>query len=491
MSKTPIAIRMSWSMLSLMFLYILISVGLLILTDGNLVAALVPSILLIAAIAIFTLPLRYTVFVFFAAAMLFHTPSGIPMSGKWQGPLFSFGKILYNNLNKITGIGALKVNVVQLATFVFLLVIVVRTLVANNIDGHRTSPANRSLKTAAYLSLGATILSVVWGVANGGNRSMIPLQMMGFAFAPLFAIIFMRSFKTDDMFKLLGKSLVLISVVRCFEGAYFYFAMVVPQGLDVEYIMTHDDSVLLVVSLMILLMNFIEIPNLKNGGYMGILGSIIIWGMIFNDRRVAYVSLGICLVFLYFFLKPPIRKKINRVLLYLAPVVAVYILVGLKSQSSIFAPVHAFLSVSDETDASNISRDIENLNLLWTLRQNAILGTGYGFEYSELIPSVPLSYDFYKYLAHNHIIWLGFLTGIFGFFFTWITLPVGTFLAYRSYIHATNSTQRVVSLVAVCAVITYMVQAYADMGATSYKASIVLYASLASVANLAQRIKAV
>jgi hypothetical protein len=467
-----------------------VSLAFLILSGGNIVAAFVPTIALSAGVLLFSLPLRISVLAFFAVALLFHNPAALPMAGKWKGPLYTLGPILYDNLNSITGVGALKFNLIQLVTLLFLFIATVRTLLRSNIDQQLTVRAVRVQQIASIVSLTAAVFFIAWGILRGGNKQLIPLQAKAFIFTPLFTILFMRAFKSEKIFRLAGKLLVGIAVIRVLEGTYFYYAIAARQGMFVEYVMTHNDTVLFTVTISILVLNYLEYRDRKSLRNLLICGGIIMWGIIINDRRAAFVSVAACIFFMYFFIAPTLRKQINRLILISLPVLILYVGIGMKSESKIFAPVHAFTSVADTKDASNQSRDIENLNLLYSVSLTPVIGTGFGFPYSEITPAVPLPYDFYKYLAHNQILWVAYLTGAVGFFLLWLPLSLGCFYAFRCHKYATSPTQRITALSTVCIVIAYMMQTFADMGCSGTVTNVILGSSLAMVANMANKLNA-
>ncbi|MBN2530546.1 MAG: hypothetical protein JXR76_29435 [Deltaproteobacteria bacterium] len=163
----------------------------------------------------------------------------------------------------------------------------------------------------------------------------------------------------------------------------------------------------------------------------------------------------------------------------------------MHSRSSIFAPVHAFTSVTDDTDNSNLSRKVENMNMISTLDGNSILGTGFGFPYREIIPAFKLGYDWYQYLGHNQLLWLSFLMGSVGLFLFFSPLVVIVFLSTRVYRGAQNANQRIAAMMAIFAIITYVVMAFGDMGAVSYRGGVLVAVSAGIVANLSSQLKVI
>ena len=99
------------------------------------------------------------------------------------------------------------------------------------------------------------------------------------------------------------------------------------------------------------------------------------------------------------------------------PLVVVYFAIAHFKTTGIFAPGASLLSVTKQKDGSSITRDIENFNLLVTLRQHPFVGSGWGHEYVELVKADDISKFFpqYRYIAHNSVLWLWSIGGLAGF----------------------------------------------------------------------------
>src|SRR5262249_32261755 len=115
------------------------------------------------------------------------------------------------------------------------------------------------------------------------------------------------------------------------------------------------------------------------------------------------------------------RSRVKRLLTYcllaMLPLIATYVAVGWNSQSKIFAPVRTFRSVGDsDIDSSTLYRDLENYNLLATMRFNMFTGAGFGQPFAEVVTLPNISFfREYRYMPHNSILGLWAFTGPFGF----------------------------------------------------------------------------
>jgi hypothetical protein len=211
-------------------------------------------------------------------------------------------------------------------------------------------------------------------------------------------------------------------------------------------------------------------------------------GVIVNGRRLAYVSLLGSLVTMYALLpRSGPRRTINRALAAIAPAAAAYLALGWSSGSAIFGPARKIASLFSKTDRSSGMRDIEDYNLILTWKKHLILGSGFGHEYDEIsrADSIRDIFPLYRYIGHNSILWLASVGGLVGFTAFWLLLVVTAFFAARSYRFATAPLDRAAALGALSMAGIVAVQAYGDMGLTSWTAIFLLAASLVVAAKCA------
>ena len=65
-----------------------------------------------------------------------------------------------------------------------------------------------------------------------------------------------------------------------------------------------------------------------------------------------------------------VKRKVRRYAIILSPVIAIYLVAGWSSHAGIFKPVQTVRSVVDpQTDASSMTREIENYDIIYTLRR--------------------------------------------------------------------------------------------------------------------------
>ena len=141
---------------------------------------------------------------------------------------------------------------------------------------------------------------------------------------------------------------------------------------------------------------------------------------------------------------------------------------GWGSQGGIFKPVQVIRSAVDSSaDASTAWRDLENFNLVFTVRQFPLTGVGYGNGFWEMWP-MPVPYDLEKYIPHNSILGLycyGGFVGYAGITLLWVG---GIYFAIRAYHHCKAPLEKSAALASFAAILVYYLQCFGDMGLGSW-----------------------
>jgi hypothetical protein len=443
---------------------------------------LAPVGLTVLAWALLAAPLHRIALVVFFVAIVADNPAEHPAEGHWASPLQPLGVLLYDNLNNITGIRSLRFSGMDLLLAVLVLVVVVRGPNADAI------PAPRALHRCLGVAWLAVIWLEAWGLLRGGDFKASLWQIRPLFWAPVVAYIFSASLRGPRDHAAIGAAVVSAAILKAALGAYYYLVVCRPLGYQPAYATTHSDTVLFVGAMTIAVAIGIErqTPRAVLGAAITIAAAGL--GVIVNGRRLAYVSLLGSLVTMYALLpRSGPRRTINRALAAVTPAAAAYLALGWSSGSAIFGPARKIASLFSKTDRSSGMRDIEDYNLILTWKKHLILGSGFGHEYDEIsrADSIRDIFPLYRYIGHNSILWLASVGGLVGFTAFWLLLVVTAFFAARSYRFATAPLDRAAALGALSMAGIVAVQAYGDMGLTSWTAIFLLAASLVVAAKCA------
>jgi hypothetical protein len=256
-----------------------------------------------------------------------------------------------------------------------------------------------------------------------------------------------------------------------------------------QYATSHADSMLFAVAFCSVLALLIHRHGSKRFSMVALVLPLLVAGMVANGRRLAWVELAVGVVAVAA-LTPwsSAKRTAVRAAIFGSPLFLAYAIAGWNSGSALFQPVRTLRSVVDsKADPSTLWRDLENYNLFFTLRHNAVLGTGYGHGYVETVylPDVSGSYALYRFLPHNSILGLWAYGGLVGFTALWTVIVVGLFFAARAYRHAVTVDDRTAALTAVSIIVVYLVHCYGDLGLGTWTSVFTVAPAFAIASKLA------
>jgi hypothetical protein len=461
------------------------SLGLFVAT-GSAVLALVPLGLIALFYTVWSLPVRYTFYPFAAAVILADIMPRDPANpaATWRSIAFPLQRLLLDNLNVLTGVDALRFSGTEVVLVFLLLLCTVRTLAGVSRDTAGTPPMAKPLMAALAVSLAGVLFLEVWGLARGGDFRQSLWQFRQLLWFPFVTIVAACALRGAEDFMTLGRIVTWTASVKVFIGLYYFGGIAKYNGPRPDTVTSHHDTVLFVTVIAIGIATYMHRRTPRQLFFSALSCAWMLFGIYLNARRTAYVSL--IAVFAVLFIMQPVRprRKGYRLLLRAAPLFAAYIYAGNFKTTGIFSPAADIVSVFNQQDSSNSTRDIENYNLIQTLKQGKLMGSGWGHMYQEQSVAYSISDIFqqYRYIAHNSVLWLWSIGGLLGFTAIWTVFGMVVFFAVRSYDHAVTAQQRTAACVAASVVTAFVVQAWADMGTQSWTGAFLL-ASAAAISG--------
>jgi hypothetical protein len=420
------------------------------------------------------LPLRVSLMALMFCAFVLENPNDLPASGKWQSPFYMVGAVLLTHLNLTTGISGLSFSGMDVALVTLLLIAWQRKTSGSKIDTAGQLPTPQPLKRLALVSILGTFYVWISGLVRGGEFSVSLWQVDKVIYLPIVFFLFHLALRGPKDHAALAKVLIVGAVIRAALAIYIGSTVQVPPdeegNTSLPYQTSHHDSMTFAAAVIILLaMVLFKAHKSAPKMALGLL-PILLYGMVMNHRRMVWVQIGVVFALLYF-LTPmnPAKRKVKKIAWILSPLVLVYVIVGWNAKSSAFKPVQTIRSVIEPaTDASSMTREIENYDLIYTIRQYPILGTGYGNGYWEMIPLPPMGYPLERYIPHNSLLGLWVYGGIFGYAAITLLWVGGVYFGLRAYRASKKPDERTAALMSFGAVIIYTVQCWGDMGLGSW-----------------------
>ena len=218
----------------------------------------------------------------------------------------------------------------------------------------------------------------------------------------------------------------------------------------------------------------------------------VVLSFLVNQRRAGNLALILGVAFIIvmaFFLLRAQRKQLLIGCLLIAVISPIYFAATWTSKSIIAEPTRAIRSLvypEGRDTTSNLSREIEALDLKYNIQGSPIIGRGYGRSIIFFIPILGQNYDFYFWdiVPHNTILWVWMRLGVVGFSAFW-------FMSGRGIVHsllvAKNARDKYIQSTAIFGVIsmlTWLLMATFDMGLVDFREMILVGAMMGIVSRL-------
>ena len=441
--------------------------------------------------ALFQVPLKVSATALFLTTAFFEGLQ-LPLGGGWEAPGFGLARLFLNNLNQTTGIGVLRLPLTDLIAIVLALAAVVRRRDPTYVSH---TPSVRPLNYALFGSAVMVVALDVLGTLQGGNFPESLWQLRHLLLFPLRTLLLLRAFDGSDLeLKNLARALIFTAVLKALMGIYYVHSFVRPNGVEIEFTTSHTDTLLFIPLLVLYFNLMVE----KVSGKLVLDGlvwlPIVFYGLVLNDRRLAYVCFAIA-VLTTLLLSPPTKFKrlVLRVTLIIAPFIPPYVALGWTSQGGrLFwaARLAKSVIVGDPSQGNQADyRDLENVNVLFSWSKNPIIPSGFGHKFGGLFPLPDISkfMPTWEYHPHNQYLWLMSNGGPIGFTVIMLPLVITLFLCARTYQLAEGVWTRVWCLTGIGIVTSFFAQMYGDMGTLSWTPSWMAALAAALASKLAVR----
>ena len=440
-----------------------------VLGNGDVWLAVTPVLLALIVGVVVVLPLRAPMFILLVLAWALEVPGDAFGAGQIETPWRTAGALLFAKLNLTIDFAPLVLTGFDLLALLMFGVVAYRHYQRSMVDRAGWVDAPAPIGTFAWLSLAGVGWLCVWGALHGGATRFMLWQGIRWLYLPVVYALMRQALRGMPDAPTIGKLLLGVGLFR--GGEAIVFRSWFPTDL-LPHATTHADSVLFVTCLAILGALLLEMPSPRTFRLALVLSPLFLWAIRANNRRLAYAELALVAV-VFWSVTPwrPLKRKVARVLVTLSLPILLYVGAGWGSQAGVFGPVRKFRSMLDSrADTSTLWRELENFDLVFTFKENPLLGLGLGrpFEQKIELPDVTTHYELEPYIPHNSVVGLWAYGGLLGFAVLWAVFPVGFFFTIRAYRWSRTPLERVTCLGAAAAQVCYLVQGYADLGFGSW-----------------------
>jgi O-antigen ligase len=319
---------------------------------------------------------------------------------------------------------------------------------------------------AAWLAALVTIgTAFVLGVTSGGDvkPALWEVRALGYLLGMAWLVPQLVQ-RRQDVVVLVGVITVALGA-KALQGLYRY---VVDLGMQIdlrETFMAHEDPVMFVPLFFLLLglHHYKAEPVLRR--LLLATTPLMFLALVFTQRRVAYVGLGLSAIVFVIELTRPARRTFVRLGLPLALAGAAYVAVFAGSSSPLGRPIERFMQLFDSTNESNLYRVLELENLRYTI-QRSPWGIGFGHPYEMFRPLPDIGFALQEYIPHNEVLWVWVKTGTLGFILVMFFFSRLVAEGVWTYRHVSDPLLRVLAAIVPLAIVNQLVASYFELQLT-------------------------
>ncbi len=446
----------------LVLLYDLVVVGVLLAWIGIVAVVVQPRLGLYALVAL---------------VMLFE--------GSGEDPLMLPGVLLNNSLQSTLGASGGILIPLEMLLMLTSLVWLAHGLVRRRM-GFRSGALGRPV---LLLSV-ALLFGVVRGLLGGAIfnyafwESRFLFQMV------LCYVLAANTIRTRGHVRVLMTVILLCGGLGAIEGAWRRFALIdnglLGQAQETWY--SHDSVVMwgLVIMLVFAQQAF------GSPRWQRVLGPVLLvitgFTMLASERRAGFIAVMVAFAALSMVLFVAKRKAFLLISLPAIIAAAIYLPVFWNNTGTAGQAARAVRSVSDPDPrdaSSNLARDLEAINVRYTIASDPVLGIGFGQPFPQIVPIPDISaFPFWNYEAHHAILWIWMKIGAIGFTLFFVVMCHGLARSASLARKLREPDARVFAILTLSCVILSLVFSYVDLGLTSGRVPIMLGTTLGALSVL-------
>lgn len=307
-----------------------------------------------------------------------------------------------------------------------------------------------------------------YGLARGGNLTIAlwEARFIYYLVAMLFLVsnlIETRS-QTNTLFWVITIALFLKAV----SGVWYVATVLGWDTSGVERIAEHAMSIQFNLFFVLLFASWLYRDSFIRRLIMSLMLPIILFSFIANHRRAGFLTFGLAMVLIVLLLYRENRKLFWAIAPSGTVLVLVYLAVFWNNLGPLGLLARAVRSVvaqpTPRDAASNLYRDLENANIMFTIKMVPLTGVGFGQKFFIVYPMADISFfEWWEYITHNSILWIWMKTGAGGFFALLMLVGMALALGGRAIWNMPRGQMRAFALAATLYVFTHFVYAFVDM----------------------------
>lgn len=316
-------------------------------------------------------------------------------------------------------------------------------------------------------------LGFAYGIFRSGDTTIALWSIRSMFYLPIMVLMVSQYIETREHVRVLFWSVLFGLTFNALYGFYFVAIQLNWAYAELNEIAEHPLSIqwntIFLLAAMLIFLARAEPVTRPMLWYTLLLLPFLLVVYIGNQRRAGYLALAVALIVFALLLFWFHRRIFLIFVLIPGLLFGTYLVAFWNVQS---APGAVAQMIRAEVDpppdtrdsSSNLYRDLENANLLYTIRQAPLLGIGFGHAFYKPFPMADISFFIWAdYIPHNSILWIWVQTGLGGFFAMMMLIGVSLALGARRLFQAPPGEMRAFAFVAFSYVLMHVLFTYLDI----------------------------
>ena len=374
-----------------------------------------------------------------------------------------------------------------------LLVLVAIVYMARTTPATRAWPSSHVSRSMAAL-IGTVVLGLMIGVTHHSQTRIALMEARPYVYLSATYVLTAGLIRSRQALQKVLWALVICAGVKAAQGLYIYMEVRSwrPRPDDV---LGHEDAYTFAVFIFLVAALWIfQVPGRLRKTATWLL-PLVIAANLANNRRAAWLMLGgglLVMMIIGYQVLPSRRHMLNRVLLILVAISAVYFPAFWNKNDSLALPavaVRSQFSPNARDESSDLYRIQENANLKLNIKQGGLIGKGFGVPIDYALPIVDISKGdpLIKYVPHNLVLYTLMRMGLLGAIAMWALLGTAIIAGCR-LARSVNREVAVIGTVVACSIVAYALEGATDQGFFFYRIAFIT-GTLLGLAEAARRIQ--
>ncbi len=317
--------------------------------------------------------------------------------------------------------------------------------------------------------IGFVTFGFFYGMARGGDLNIALWTFRPIIYMPLVALLATNLITTRDHVMQAIWAVMMALAVSAVSG-FLYVAVDLQWNIkSVNEIADHSYSIYLnsMFVMLIALAYFKGSPRMRWFLLMTI--PFVLVAYIGNQRRAGYVALAVAILALGLLSQWFNRRVFWSVLPPLVLILVIYTGIFWNSTAPVAAIAREIRAViapveGSEEQSSNEYRDLENTNILYTIKQSPLTGVGMGQKFLIIVPMPDISFFvWWEYFTHNSVLWMWMQAGVGGFVAMLVLVGTAISLGVRTVFLAPPGNMRAAAFWSTSYLLMHFTFAYVDM----------------------------